>query len=84
MSNTVTLAEAKAGLEDLIERARRGKDWLITGGDGNPVAKLAALSGETVPVISLKGSDAALFGLMPGIKLLPGWDDPLEEFAEYT
>ena len=84
MTHTVTLADAKARLEDLIDRTRGGEEWLITDGDGKPVAKLAALPVNPVPMISPPDSDAALFGLMPGIKLLPGWDDPLEEFAEYT
>lgn len=83
MPQTVTLADAKARLEDLVDRTRLGEEWLITNGDGKPVAKLAALPGEAAPMVLPKGSDAALFGLMPGIKLLPGWDDPLEEFAEY-
>ena len=87
MSNTVTLAEAKARLEDLIEGARRGEEWLITSGDGQPVVKLAAapLKEARVDQDRLPETDhSSLFGLMPGIKLLPGWDDPLEEFEEYT
>ncbi len=87
MPNTVTLAEAKARLEDLIERARRGEEWLITNGDGQPVAKLAAAPLEEARVDADRLPEAdhsSLFGLMPGIKLLPGWDDPLEEFEEYT
>ena len=84
MSNTVTLEDAKRRLEDLIDRARRGREWLIIDAAGQPVAKLAAPPVNEVPVISPHDSDASLIGSMPGIRLLPGWDDPLEEFAEYT
>ncbi len=88
MPHTVTLADAKARLEDLIDRTRLGEEWLITNGDGKPVAKLAAAPpvGADADSSALpEANQSSLIGLMAGqIKLLPGWDDPLEEFEPYT
>ena len=81
MANTVSLEDAKGRWEDVIDRARRGEEWLITDAAGQPVAKLAALSKEA-EAPSREADHSALIGLMEGqIKLLPGWDDPLEEFC---
>ena len=87
MPQTVTLADAKARLEDLIDRIRLGEEWLITNGDGKPVAKLAAASpaeADADPGVSPDADQPSLFGLMKDqITLLPGWDDPLKEFEPY-
>ena len=84
--HTVTLEDAKIRLDDLVERVHRGEEWLITNGDGQPVAKLAAATPDEAHAdsgVSPKADHSSLFGSMPGIKLMPNFDDPLEEFEEY-
>lgn len=81
--NTITAEEAKSRLEDLLARAQHGEEWIITDASGQPIAKLEAPPVAAVAEVPPDTSHASLFGSMPGIKLLPGWDDPLEEFAEY-
>ena len=81
MPNTVTVEDAKTRLDDLIDRAHRGEEWLITCPDGQPVAKLALVVPEPAP--TRKRWEA--FGMMKGqIEFLPGYDDPLEEFEAYS
>ena len=82
MQNTVTVEEVKTRLEDLLDQARRGDEWLIVRADGKPVAKLAALptsdSGEAAV------DHASLIGLMKGqIEMSPDFDEPLEDFKPY-
>jgi len=46
---SVNLADAKAKLSALIERAERGEDIVITR-HGRPVARLTAMAGEPKPI----------------------------------
>ena len=70
--HTVTLAEAQARLHELIAETQRGEEVIITA-DEKPVARLAPAAGWP------------LFGMLKGkIEMMPGFDEPLEEFREYT
>lgn len=82
MAHTVTLADARAQFDDLIAEARRGAEVLITDPDGQPVAKLAPAFAQT---LASSGERWEAFGLLKGkVELLPGWDEPLEDFKPYT
>ena len=83
MPNTVTLEHAKAHLEDLIAGAGHHEGWLVVGADGKPMGTLSVQPVKTDAGSAPNTDHSSLFGLMPGIKLLPGWDDPLDEFEEY-
>ena len=82
MINTVTVEEAPTRWVDLVAAIGRGEEWLIVDTAGHAVAKLTQPPAE-------KSTDPAtahdsLFGLMKGkIELLPGWDEPLEDFKPY-
>ena len=80
-TNAISIEEAKARLDDLIERARRGEEWLITDAAGEPAARISpAVTGQTPT-----GKRWEAFGMLKGqIEFLPGYDDPLEEFEPYT
>jgi antitoxin (DNA-binding transcriptional repressor) of toxin-antitoxin stability system len=76
MSHTITLEEAKVHLEDLIAEAGRGVKVPITDNSGQTLAALGPASPES--------GHASLIGLMKGqIELLPGWDEPREDFKPY-
>ena len=63
-------AEAKNRLPQLIRAVEAGEEVIITR-HGKPVAQLTA-----PPPVRQK----ARFGGMKGrVKLLPGWDDPIDE-----
>lgn len=82
MPHTVTLDEAKAHLEELVAAAGRGEECVIAGPTGLPAAKLTPLT--EADGSSPEHAHASLIGLMKGrIKLLPGWDDPLEDLKPY-
>ena len=82
MPNTVTLEEVQTRWTDLVAAVGRGEEWLIVDTAGHPVIKLSQPP-EQEP-IDPATAHASLFGLMKGkIELLPGWDDPLEDFKPY-
>ena len=84
MQNTVTLEHAKAHLEDLMVRAGRDEEWLVVDSAGKPLGTLTARPAKTESPAEENTAHRFLFGLMKGqIKILPGFDDPLEEFKEY-
>jgi len=77
MSVVITLAEAQAGLADLIHKLTPGDEVVITEND-QPVAKLVAEPAKSKP------------GLRPPPGLGKGWitivsddDEHLEMFKEY-
>ena len=71
----VDLDEAKIHLLDLIEAASKGEEIIITR-DNHPVAKL-------VPVSLAKPRPQ--FGSAAGlITMADDFDEPLEDFSEYT
>ena len=72
---TIPLDDARARLDDLLEAAARGEDVAISRGDG--------ASFRLVPVPVPKGRRVA--GLHAGdIVVLPGFDDPMTEFFEWS
>jgi antitoxin (DNA-binding transcriptional repressor) of toxin-antitoxin stability system len=82
MTHTVTVEEAPARWKDLVTAVGRGEEWLIVDTAGHAVAKLtqppAKGSGDAAT------AHASFVGMMKGqIELLPGWDDPLEEFKQF-
>jgi len=73
---TITIEEARANLDDLIHRLTPGEEVVITEND-RPVAKLVATAPAPRKVPKL--------GTMKGTVLsMEHFDDPLEEFEEYT
>lgn len=67
---TVSIAEAKNRLTELIRAVESGENIIITR-HGRPVAQLTAPPAEKRKVV---------LGSMAGrIKFLPGWDDPITE-----
>jgi antitoxin (DNA-binding transcriptional repressor) of toxin-antitoxin stability system len=74
--STVTLEEAKAHLDELIEHLGPGESIVITR-DQKPVAQLTA-TGETVKPARRLGS---LKGTI--LSIAPDFDAPLEDFKEY-
>ena len=67
---TVSIAEAKNRLTELIRAVESGENIIITR-HGRPVAQLTA-----PPVEKRK---VQFGGMRDRIKLLPGWDDPITE-----
>ncbi len=88
LQNTLTAADAKARWDDLLAGTARGEEWFITNAEGQAFAKLAPVSADLAEAAEsdpIKTAHAYLHGMMEGhIELLPGWDDPLEEFASYS
>ena len=66
----VSTAEAKNRLPELIRAVENGEQVIITR-HGKPVAQLAPPPREKREVI--------FGGMKDRIKLLPGWDDPIDE-----
>ena len=72
--STITIQEAQATLSDLIHRLAAGDEVTITEND-RPVAKLVPAPQRRIPQ----------FGTLAGTVLsMEHFDDPLEEFEEYT
>jgi len=67
---TVSIAEAKNRLTELIRAVESGENIIITR-HGRPVAQLTAPPAEKRKV--------QFGGMRDRIKLLPGWDDPITE-----
>ena len=80
--HTVTLEEAQARLPELIAETQRGEEVVITQND-QPVATLAAPPPpNSAGVASTRWPG---FGMLKGkIKMASDFDEPLEEFREYT
>lgn len=73
---SVNLKEAETQLAKLVEDVARGEDVIITRSDGT--------SFRIVPVADEKIATPK-FGSAKGlIKISDDFDEPLEEFAEYT
>lgn len=71
MTTQVNVAEAKAKLSDLIERAANGEDIVIARA-GKPRARLVAVPDRVRP---------REFGQLKGrIVLHPGWEDDVADF----
>ena len=68
----VSVAEAKEQLADLIKAVQEGGKVLIVD-EGKPVAELAPAP-EAPP-----RKQVVFDGMKDRIKLLPGWDDPMDE-----
>jgi prevent-host-death family protein len=77
MSATITLNEAQANLKQLIEKLAPGEEIVITDNQ-QPVARLVgerpARSPRPAPGL---GKGSILY-------MAPDFDEPLEEFKEYT
>jgi prevent-host-death family protein len=73
---SVTLEEAKAHLDELIERLQPGEAIIITR-DAKPVARITG-TGET--------SARRRLGTLRGsvLSVAPDFDAPLDDFREYT
>jgi prevent-host-death family protein len=71
----IDLNHAEIRLAELVQRAARGDDVILTDG-GRPVAKI-------VPITQAQGPRE--FGSAKGlIHMADDFDAPLEDFAEYT
>ena len=66
---TVTVAEAKAHLPQLIRAVEHGETVVITR-HGKAVAQLAGMS--------VSDGEVILGGMSDQVSLLPGWDDPID------
>jgi antitoxin (DNA-binding transcriptional repressor) of toxin-antitoxin stability system len=72
--STVTLEEAKAHLDELIEHLAPGEEFLIVD-QGRPLAQVKKAERSSWPC---KAGSAA-----GKIHLAPDFDEPLEDFKEY-
>lgn len=71
----VNIAEAKAQLSDLVNRALAGEEVIIAR-DGKPLAKLVSLGSEAT--VSRKPGSAK-----GAVVMAPDFDAPLDDFAPY-
>ena len=73
-SSAYNIYEAKTRLSELVKKARRGEKVVLMN-RGDPVAMIVPLPQAPLPrnLGFLKGKG----------KLLPGWDDPIEDFKDY-
>ncbi len=71
----VSIAEAENKLPELIRAMESGEKVIITR-DGKPVAQLAPAEPEPEPP---KKRQVQFGALRDRTKLLPGWDDPIDE-----
>lgn len=72
----VTIIEAQSRLRELLEAVEAGEQVIITK-DDKPVAQLTKAPPDYVP--EPKKRRKVRFGTMKDrIKLLPGWDDPID------
>ena len=73
-SEPIDLEQARTRLKDLVERARRGEEVILSEG-GAPVAKLTPLPGRVA---------ARRFGSAKGlIHMRENFDEPLDDFRPY-
>ena len=74
MGKAYNIYEAKTRLSELVEKARRGEQIVLMN-RGVPVAMIVSLD---KPVRRRK------LGFLKGKgRLHPGWDKPIEDFADY-
>lgn len=70
----IAYKDAESNLNELMNRAAQGEEVIIEGDDGLQVKLVVVKPVRAFPKIgSAKGH----------IKILEGFDDPLEEFEEY-
>ena len=82
MTNTIAVEEAPARWTDLVAAIGRGEEWLVVDATGHPIIKLSQPPGREPTDVAT--AHASLFGLLKGkIELLPGWDDPQEDFQPH-
>ncbi|HEY5814733.1 MAG TPA: type II toxin-antitoxin system prevent-host-death family antitoxin [Solirubrobacterales bacterium] len=75
MATSVNIHEAKTQFSKLVRRAEEGEEIVVRRGR-EPVAQLGPLKAKRGGVHG--------FGSMKGeIRIREGFDEPLEEFAEY-
>jgi prevent-host-death family protein len=72
---SVTIHQAKTQLSRLIQTALRGGKVIITR-NHEPVVKLVPLPGAKVK--------RRVGGAKGKVRILPGFDEPLEDFSEYV
>lgn len=73
-SGAYNIYEAKTKLSELVSRARRGKEVILMN-RGEPVAMI-------VPIPRVPRHRK--FGFLKGkLKLMRGWDAPIEDFKDY-
>jgi prevent-host-death family protein len=66
--------EAKTKLSELVDKARRGEKVVLMN-RGEPVAMIVPFE---------RGRAPRKLGFLKGKgKLLPGWDEPIEDFKDY-
>jgi prevent-host-death family protein len=66
--------EAKTKLSEIVEKVREGEEVILMN-RGEPVAKV-------VPIETPKKQRRLGF-LKDKIQLLPGWDQPIDDFEDY-
>jgi prevent-host-death family protein len=74
MAFTVNIHKAKSTLSELIQRVLSGEDVIIAK-DGHPVVRLIPFTPET-GIRPLPGIDSGK------LRLMPDFDEPLNEFDE--
>ncbi|MDB5306881.1 MAG: Antitoxin of toxin-antitoxin stability system [Gemmataceae bacterium] len=74
---TITIEEARANLDDLIHRLTPGEEVVITE-NNRPVAKLVASLPEEPRKVPKLGTQRG------SVLSMEHFDDPLEDFKEYT
>jgi prevent-host-death family protein len=84
----VTLDEAKAQLEDLVQAAQQGEEvWIVSGGTPVQLVSGAANSNSKRDNPQEQQEEAVPargFGSMRGtFTMAPDFDEPLEDFKEY-
>ena len=71
MSTQYKLAEAKAHFSEVVRKAMSGESIVVTK-DNRPVVKIVAIK----PLKRASGTGK-------GIRMMPDFDAPLEDFGEY-
>lgn len=77
VSTTITIEEAQAKLKDVIDKLAPGEEVFITDNE-RPVAKLVGASPCRPP------RPAPGLGKGSILYIAPDFDEPMEEFKEYT
>ena len=75
MMKTYPLNDLTPGLVTLVAEARHGEEIVLTDHD-RPVAKIVAYPGES-------RNHMLKAGCLPGFKMSPDFDEPLEDFKDY-
>ena len=73
-SNAYNMYEAKTRLSELVDKARRGEQVVLMN-RGKPVAMIVPFP---------RAPRLRKLGFLKGkVKLLPRWDEPIEDFSDY-